>query len=121
VSLLTLTPVVLVPGGKTPTNLTASLVALGANTGIVWPNSGHEIILISLGTTAATVTSDIGTTVQAQPVTGQSSGALPISTLEVLGPYPSAFNRQDGTFSVELDFSASTNISVVAVQIPGVI
>lgn len=120
-TLLSLTPVNLVSGGTTPTDLTTSLVALGSNTGVVWANSGHEIILISVGTTATTVTSDIGITIQGEPVTGVSSGALPVSSMMVLGPYPSQFNKQDGSFDVELDFSSETLVNVVAVRIPGVI
>jgi hypothetical protein len=120
-TLLALTATNLTPGGLSPTNLSALLAALGSNTGVTFPNSGREILVVSLGTTATTPTSQIGTTVQGQPVTGESGGALTVSVISVLGPYPSQFNKQDGTNTVEVDFSSQTNVSVALVRVPGVI
>ena len=120
-SLLALTATRLTPGGLSPTNLTAALTALGSNTGVTFPNTGREILLVSSGSSPTTPTSKIGTTVQGQAVASEVASALATTAWSSLGPYPSQFDAQDGTQTVEIDFSSSTNISVLLIQIPGVI
>lgn len=119
-TLLNLTAVQLGQGGGSPSNLTSALTALGSNTGVLFPNTGREILVVSVGSTPTTPTSDIGTTVQGQSVPGVSGGALPTSAISILGPWPSQYDRQDGTLDVEIDFSAQTNVSVALLHIPGV-
>jgi hypothetical protein len=118
-SLLTLTPARLVAGGGSPTNLTSLFQSLGANTGVVWDNTGHEALFILVGTTPTTLTSDIPIIIQGEPVQGQTSGALPVSTTQIVGPYPSQFDDVP-TGEVEIDFSSATGISVALIQMPGV-
>jgi hypothetical protein len=120
-SLLTLTAVNLSQGGADPTNLTAQLVSLGSNTGVKFTNTGREILIVSVGATPTTPTSDIGTTVQGQTVPGVSGGALTATAISILGPYPSQYDKQDGTSQVEVDFSSQTSVSVALVHIPGVV
>ena len=125
-SLLTLTPVVLTAGGASPTDLTAALAAspLGGNTGIVFQNTGKEVVYVQTNATAGgtTVSSDIGTTIQGQTVPAVPGGTQPLSDLRMYGPYPSQYDRQDGTSNVEIDFGTPANISgVVVVRMPGVI
>lgn len=124
-SLLALTPVDLNPGGGPATSLTAALATspLGAgNTGITFPNTGQEVVYVQTAATSGgtTVTTDIGTTVEGQPVPGieQDEAA---STIEMFGPFESVFNKQDGTNDVELDFGTPANVTgVVVVRQPGV-
>lgn len=125
-ALLTLTPISLVAGGGSPTDLTAALTAspLGANTGILFQNTGHEVVFVQTNATAGgtTVTSDIGTKVQGQTVPGVSGGTQPVSDIRMYGPFPSQYDVQDGTEDVEIDFGTPANVSgVVVVKIPGVI
>jgi hypothetical protein len=124
-TLLTLTPIQLTPGGGSPTDLTAALTAspLGSNTGIVFENTGHEIVIVSTNSTGnTTVTSDIGTTVQGQAVPGVSGGTQPASDIRIYAPYPSQYDKQDGTYDVEIDFGTEADIAgVVVIRIPGVI
>jgi hypothetical protein len=126
VTLLTLTPISLTSGGGSPTNLTAALAAsaLGSNTGIVFANSGHEVVYIQTNSTGSTtVTSDIGTTVLGETVTSVvASPAQAASTIQMYGPYQSQYDRQDGTHDVEIDIGTPANVSgVVVVYQPGVI
>jgi len=123
-ALLTLTPTQLTPGGGGPTNLTAALAAspLGANTGVVFQNDGKTIVFVQTNATGSTtVTSDIGVTIQGQAVPGvQVSEAL--SLIYMFGPYPSQYNRQDGTNNLEIDIGTPANVAgVVAIRVPGVV
>ena len=76
--LLTLTPSTLVVAGTSAVNLTAAFAALGANTGVLFVNNGRRVLAVNVDGTPTTATSQIGTTVQGQTVTGVSSGALAI-------------------------------------------
>jgi hypothetical protein len=118
VSLLTLNPVQATKA--LPLNLTEALVPLGSNTGVLFTNTGRELLVVSVGTTATTATSQIGLTIQGQTVPGVSSGPLDVSAISVLGPWPSQFDRTDGTYQVEVDFSSATDVSVALIQMVGV-
>lgn len=121
VSLLSLTPQSLAIGGGSPTSLTAALTAspLGSNTGVVYPNDGRSILFVQ-ATAATTVTSLIGTTVQGQTVPGVP-GNIAAAGIYMYGPYPSQYDRQDGTTDIEVDFGTPASISGVAlVRMPGV-
>jgi len=76
---------------------------------------------VSVGGTTTTLTSDIFMTVQGQSVTGQTSGTLTTSAISVLGPWPSQFDKTDGTNIAEIDFSSSSGITVALLNVPGVI
>ena len=123
-SLLALTPIDLTPGGATPTDLTAALTAspLGSNTGVTFPNTGREIVIVQTNATGASIqTSDIGTTVQGQTVPGIASPSQAASDISIYGPYPSQFDKQDGTDDVEIDFGTEADIAgVVVLRLPGV-
>lgn len=119
-SLLTLTQTSLTQGGASPTNLTTSFTSLGANTGVKFANNGRVALFVQVGGTATTATSDIGVTVQGEPVTGQSSGALTVSDISVLGPWPSQFDKTDGTNDVQVDFDVQAGVSVALIYMPGV-
>lgn len=119
-TLLTLNPSSLMIGAGNPLNLTAALVSLGSNTGVTFVNSGRELLVVSLGSTATTLTSDIGLTIQGQTVPGVSSGALAANDITVMPPYPLQFNRTDGSGLIQVDFSSSVNVSVALLHVPGV-
>lgn len=97
-------------------NVSSLLASLGANTGVYFPNTGKEILVISMGTTAANISTPINFTVQGAAVGSVSAGALGTSAISMLGPWSSQFDRTDGTFDVEVDFSSSAGISVALVQ-----
>lgn len=118
-ALLSLTAAPLSTKGQ-PTNLTSALVSIGANTGVLFTNTGRELLVVSVGATPTTLTSDIFLTIQGQAIPGVSSGALAVSAISVLGPWPSQFNKTDGSFQVQVDFSSSASISVALLQVPGV-
>lgn len=103
-----------------PTNLTAALTSLGANTGVTFTNTGRELLVVSVGATPTTLTSDIFLTIQGQVVPGVSSGALAATSIAILGPWPSQFNKVDGTYQAQIDFSSSASITVALFQVPGV-
>lgn len=100
-------------------NITDLLGSMGANTGVSFVNTGREFLLVSMGSTSATVTENIGTTIQGQAVAPVTS--TPTTTkMHILGPWPSQFNQPDGTYSVLVDFSATTGITVALLQMVGV-
>jgi hypothetical protein len=119
--LLTLSPVNLIAGATAPVQLTSALQALSTNTGVLFVNNGRVILVVSVGSTATTATSQIGVTIQGQAVAGVSSGALTTNAISFLGPWPVQFDRTDGSFDVEVDFSSSTNVSVALINVPGVV
>lgn len=126
-SLLTLTPIELAAGGGTPFDLTAELAAspLGSNTGILFANTGRELVIIQTDSTAGgtTVTSDIGTQVLGQTVPGITpASALPVSDITILAAFSSEYDRQDGSRDVEIDFGTPANVTgVVVVRPPAVL
>lgn len=126
-TVLTLAALSLTPGGAAPTDVTAALAAspLGSNTGIKYVNTGREMVLVQTNATSGgtTVTSDIGTTVQGQAVPGVEPPApQPASKIFAYGPYPSQYDKQDGTNQVEIDFGTPANVSaVLVITIPGVV
>jgi hypothetical protein len=125
VTLLTVSPTTLTAGGGSPTNLTSALSGspLSSNTGILFQNTGHEVVVVQTGSGGSTtVSSDIGTTVQGQTVPAVSGGTQAASQIVLYGPYPSQYDRQDGTNDIEIDFGTGANVSgVVVLHIPGVI
>jgi hypothetical protein len=82
-------------------------------------------VLVQTNATAGgtTVTSDIGTKVQGQTVPGVAPGsAQAASKILAYVPYPSQYNKSDGTENIEIDFGTPANVSgVVVLKIPGVI
>ena len=121
-SLLSLSPVSLAGSIVTPEDLTTLLSGspLGSNTGVLFANSGRVVLAVSV-TATTTVTSDIGTTVQGQTVPGIQATLSSAGTY-LLGPFPSQFNRQDGTSDIEIDFGTPGNVTGVALLfIPGVV
>lgn len=121
VALLTLTP--LKPGinPSSPLPVTADLTAspLGSNTGVVFPNDLRTVLLVQ-ATAATTVTSLIGTTIQGQTVPGVAA-SIPSAGIYWFDPYPSQFDRQDGTSDIEVDFGTPASVSgVIAVSVAGV-
>lgn len=122
-SLLTLAPVTLTPGGGNPQDITDGFTSLGSNTGVLFQNTGREVLLVMTNSTGpSAVTSEIGTTVQGQAVPGVAPGSpQPASKLFAYGPYPSQYDKQDGTSDVEIDLGTVANITgVLLLRIPGV-
>lgn len=120
-TLATLTPTSLAIGGGSPSDLTTILTGspLGSNTGILFSNNLRSFVVVQ-ATAATTVTSDIGTTIQGQAVPGVS-GNISAAGIYFFGPYPSQYDRQDGTADIEVDFGTPGSVSGVAViTIPGV-
>lgn len=120
-TLLNLTPQPLTVGGASPTDLTTALAAslLGSNTGILFPNDLRSIVIVQ-ATAATTVTSEIGVTVEGESVPGVP-GNIAAAGIYLYAPYPSQFDKQDGTGDVEVDFGTPASVGgVVVVHIPGV-
>lgn len=117
-ALLTLTPNAL--GKAAAVNVTNLLATLGANTGVLFPNTGREFLVVSQGTTASTAASDIFITIQGAAVGSVTSGALGTSAISIIGPWSSQFDKTDGSLNVEVDFSSSAGISVALMQMVGV-
>lgn len=121
VALLTLTPVSLDIGGAAPVDLTADLAAspLGSDTGVVFPNDLRSFLIVQ-ATAATTVTSDIGLTVQTEQVPGVS-GNIAAAGIYMYGPYPSQYDRTDGSTDIEVDFGTPASVSgVIVLHVPGV-
>lgn len=117
-ALLSLNPTQL--GKAAALNVTALLTSLGTNTGVLFPNTGREFLVVSMGTTASTPDTPIWLTIQGAAVGSVVAGALGTSAISVLGPWSSQFDKTDGTFDVEVDFSSAVGISVALLQLPQV-
>lgn len=117
-ALLSLTPTVLGKSGAT--NVTTLLTSLGANTGVLFPNTGREFLVVSMGTTASTPDTPIWLTIQGAAVGSVVAGALGTSAISTIGPWSSQFDKTDGTYDVEVDFSSAAGISVALMQMPQV-
>lgn len=107
--------------GQAGTAVNPTYTALNTFTGMKFPNTGHEVVVIINGATGSNYTIDIGATVAGQPVTPIGPTACPTSNAApvFLGPFPSSFN-QPGTNFVEIDFSTPTSVTVAVLQHPGV-
>lgn len=89
-------------------------------TGVQWSNTGREILLVNLGSTATTETQNIGVSVLGQAVAVLSQTPT-VSTITPYGPFPSVFNQpSSGTNQVYIDFSSVTGLTVALLQMPGV-
>ncbi len=126
-TVLALTPIELTPGGGSPLDLLAELTAsaLGSNTGITFPNTGHEVVFVQTGSAGSTtVTSQIGTTIEGQTVPGVApASAQAASKILAYGPYPSAYDspQSDGEEIVEVDFGTPASVTgVIVVRQTGV-
>lgn len=125
-ALAALVPIVLTPGGLTPLDQTATLAAsplASGATGITFPNTGRETVIVQTGSGGnTTVVSNIGTTVQGQAVTAESF-TQPATKIQEYGPYPSQFDAQNAANppTVEIDFGTPANVTAVFVKrLPGV-
>lgn len=97
-----------------------SYQAMTGFTGVQWANTGREILLVNVGTTATTLTFNIGTTVLGESVTAPTA-APTTSAITPYGPFPSSFNQpSSGTNQIYIDFSSVTNVTVALLQMPGV-
>jgi hypothetical protein len=111
----TLTPQVLTYNGVLPT-----YVAMTGFTGVAWSNTGREILLVNLGSTATTETENIGVSVLGQGVTALTVTPT-VSAITPYGPFPSAFQQpSSGTNQVWVDFSSVVGLTVALLQMPGV-
>lgn len=114
-SRLPLTPAVCGYAGVVQT-----LTALTGSTGVSWSNTGREILVVSVGSTATTITENIGAQVLGQGVTAFSETPGTTATT-TYGPFPAVFDQPaSGTNQIYLDFSSVVNVSVQLLQIPGV-
>ena len=111
------------PLTATPTNfagVTQSLTALTGYTGVSWNSTGRELLVVVVGSTATTITGNIGTTVGGQAVSSYSWTPT-VSQTTTYGLFPSYFNEpSSGTNAIWIDFSSVTNVSVQLLQIQGV-
>lgn len=123
VTLQTISPTQLAVGGAGPLDLTTALAAspyTSSNTGVLFTNTGR-VVLVVQASAATTVTSDIGTTVQGQTVPGVT-GNIAAAGIYFYGPYPSQYDKQDGTADVEVDFGTPASVTaVLLLAIPGVV
>ena len=89
-------------------------------TGVVFTNTGREVLEIINGATASNYTINIGTTVLGQAVTPFGPTALPTNntTSQRLGPFPTLYNQPDGT--IQIDLSSVATVTAALVRMPGV-
>lgn len=89
-------------------------------TGVVFTNTGHEMLWIINGVTASNYTINIGTTILGQAVTPFGPTALPTSntSAQALGPFPVQYNQPDGT--IQIDLSSVATVTAALVRMPGV-
>lgn len=110
----------LTPTATAYAGVAQSLTALTGFTGVSWNSTGREILVVSVGSTATTITGNVGSTVLGQAVTAFSWTPATTQTT-YYGLFPSAFNEpSSGTNAIYLDFSAVTNVSVMLLQVQGV-
>lgn len=112
-------------GSATATDLTAALAAgtLGGGvTGILFQNTGHELVFVQTNSSGNTTdTSDIGVTIQGQAVPGIAVTEA-ASKIYIFGTFSSQFNKTDGTNDIEMDFGTPADIAgVVVLHVPGAI
>jgi hypothetical protein len=107
----------------TPTNyagVAQAFTALTGYTGVSWNSSGREILVVSIGATATTLTGNIGSSVLGQAVT-PFTWSPASSAVTYYGLFPSTFNEpSSGTNAIWIDFSQVVNVSVQLLQIQGV-
>lgn len=114
---LALTPTVLTKA--TPLNATSGQVALTGFTGVSYVNTGREFLVFVVGSTASTLTENIGLTIQGQTVAAPTP-ALTTSATNIVGPFPSQFNQTDGSNNIFIDLSSVVGVTVMLCQMPGV-
>lgn len=112
-----LTPTQLVADGA-GLNVTALLTAPTATT-LLFANTGREILVVSAGASAETVTVDVGALVDGQSVTNFSSVTMTSGDLYTFGPFHSVLD-QSGTNQVQVVLSTTTSITVALLQTVGV-
>lgn len=102
------------------TGLVPVYTSLGSNTGVTFSNSGKEWVEVVTTGTTTTVTEKIGRLIQGQAVASPTTVVAATTPAPVkFGPFPSDYNSPGGS-TVELDFSASTGVSVALFHLPGV-
>jgi hypothetical protein len=112
-----LTPTQLVKDGP-GLDITA-LLADPTGTTLQFANTGKEVLLVSAGASAETVTVDVGVTVLGQSVTDFDAVTLTSGDLYLFGPFDSAVD-QAGTNTVQVVLSTTTSITVALLQNVGV-
>jgi hypothetical protein len=121
VSILTLTPTQLPKtGASAPVNLTTLIAAgvVGSNTGVTWQNTGHEFLVIAVGSGGSTCSIAIGTTIEGQAVSPLTP-TLTASATNVIGPFPTDEEAPGGTITVS--FGTPANITLALLQYVGVL
>ena len=109
----TLTPTPFVadgPGLNLPT-----LMVAATGTTIQFSNSGREIFLAGLVTTAATVTVDFGTLVLGQAVGNFTTVNLVDTDTIAFGPFHTLLDQPGGSL-INITLSTVTNVSVALLQ-----
>jgi hypothetical protein len=114
VTLLTLTPTQQPrTGSGVPVNLSALLTAgaLGSDTGVTFANSGHEVLYVELTSTTTTISVEVGTLIEGEPVS--SIPVTPVvSAINVIGPFPADEDQPGGYVTVT--FGTAANVTGVA-------
>lgn len=92
---------------------TAALVAIGANTGVQFTNSGAQALVINNASAGAvTVTENIGVRVEGQGVTAPTI-TIPAGKTWLVGPFhPRNFLAGDGSGTTQIDIAPQTSVSV---------
>lgn len=110
----------LTPTATSYAGVAQNLVALTGYTGVSWNSTGREILVVSVGATATTITGNVGATVGGQAVQSYSWSPT-ISQTTFYGLFPSYFDEpSSGTNAIWLDFSSVASVSVMLLQVQGV-
>jgi hypothetical protein len=107
--------------GAPGTLFNPTFTALTGFTGLMFPNTGKEVVEIINGATAATYTVNVGATLGGHAAAADGPTALPVSNTapQRLGPFPTYYN-QPGSNMVWIDFSNVTTVTAAVTQTPGV-
>jgi hypothetical protein len=113
----TLTPTQFVADGP-GINIT-SLLAAPTATGLLFTNTGREILFVLPSAGSLTVTVDIGSLVLGQSVTNFSSVTLTSTDIYAFGPFHSVLDNT-GTSQIQVTLSTTSTITIALLQTVGV-
>jgi hypothetical protein len=92
----------------------------GAGNGVLFNNTLDSCLIVNqAGTTASTLTVNVGSTVLGQAVTNFTANIPGTVGVYIIGPFHTALN-QAGSGNVAIDFSSATGITVGAFQLGNV-
>jgi len=96
-----------------------ALLAAPTGTVLQFNNTGQQVLAVSAGASAETVTVDIGALVEGETVSNFSSVTLVSGHLSLFGPFHT-IDDQSGSTTMQVTLSTTTSITVALLQTVGV-